>query len=119
MPLKSSFFYLSALLLFLASCVQQDKKQAAEYSENIPVATMADAGIDSIAINKVDTVIRNGTYPNIHSLLIARKGRLVYERYWPGKDESWDEISALSFMEGIAFMTSGASPKALYPPVLA
>ncbi|GAA0547986.1 serine hydrolase [Chitinophaga japonensis] len=33
--------------------------------------------------------VEKGTYPNIHSLLISRHNRLIYENYWPGQDEQW------------------------------
>ena len=52
---------------------------------------MAEVGIDSSIINKIDTAITNGTYPNIHSLLITRNNKLVYEKYWPGKDQRWGD----------------------------
>ena len=89
MPIKNSFLYLSLLLFAFASCLPQNKKQPPETEDGIPVASMADVGIDSAVISKIDTAIRNGTYPNIHSLLIVRNGALVYEKYWPGKDEHW------------------------------
>ena len=47
---------------------------------------VANEGIDSIAINAMGVAIQNGTYPNIHSILIAHHDKIVYERYWPGKD---------------------------------
>ena len=80
--------YLS-LLLLLAACFQQGQKRTADNNGNSSAASITGSGIDSSALEKIDPVIRNGTYPNIHSLLIARNGKLVYERYWPGKDESW------------------------------
>src|SRR5262245_34006428 len=86
---KASLFYLLFFILSLVSCAQPDKKQATVTDEGISIASMADAGIDSVVLNKIDGAIRNGTYPNIHSLLIARNNILVYEKYWPGKDESW------------------------------
>jgi len=91
MSIKNSFLYLSLFLFAFASCLEQNKKQSPEIDEGIPFASMADVSIDSDVINKIDTAIRNGTYPNVHSLLIARNGKLVYERYWPGKDESWGQ----------------------------
>ncbi|HZI54530.1 MAG TPA: serine hydrolase, partial [Chitinophagaceae bacterium] len=91
MPAKNSFLYLSLLLFSFASCLQQNKKPSPGTDEGIPVASLSEAGIDSLVVNKIDTAIRNGTYPNIHSLLIARNGKLVYERYWPGKDEAWGQ----------------------------
>lgn len=71
------------VFIFLESCSAQTNE------EGIPVASMSAVGFDSATLNKIDTAVRNGTYPNIHSLLIARNKRLVYERYWPGKDEDW------------------------------
>ena len=88
---KDWLFYLPLLLLFLTSCRQQDKKQSVKTDESILLASITDAGIDSVVINNIDTAIRNGTYPNIHSLLIARDNKLLYEKYWPGKDQSWGE----------------------------
>ena len=85
-------FSLIALLIFVfGSCAEQGKKQTTVSDEGIVFAPMADAGIDSVLINKIDTAIRNGTYPNIHSLHIVRNNKLVYENYWPGKDESWGD----------------------------
>jgi CubicO group peptidase (beta-lactamase class C family) len=90
----SNYSSLIVLLIFVfASCAQQAKKQTTVSEEGIVFASMADAGIDSVLIKKIDTAIRNGTYPNIHSLHIVRNNKLVYENYWPGKDESWgDEL---------------------------
>jgi len=39
----------------------------------------------------MEMAIENGTYPNIHSVLISHHGKLVYEKYWPGKDERWGD----------------------------
>ena len=90
MRIKTLFIYLS-ILFFFSNCAPQENNQRPENDEGITVASMADAGIDSTVINKIDTAITNGTYPNIHSLLIARNNKLVYEHYWPGKDESWGQ----------------------------
>jgi len=44
-------------------------------------------GIDSAVLLRMQADVTNGVYPNLHSVLIARHGRLLYEHYWPGKDE--------------------------------
>jgi CubicO group peptidase (beta-lactamase class C family) len=90
MTSKNMGFYLLPLFLAIA-CKQEEKQQAVRIEEGITFASMSDAGIDSMIVNKLDTAISNGTYPNIHSLLIARNNKLVYERYWPGKDQSWGD----------------------------
>lgn len=45
----------------------------------------ADPGTDTFA--KMEADITNGVYPNIHGLLISRNDSLLYEHYWPGKDQ--------------------------------
>ena len=91
MTLRGLFHCLRLLLFVLAGCSQADKKQGERSEEDILFASMADAGVDSVVINRIDTAVRNGTYPNIHSLLIVRDEKLVYENYWPGKDQSWGD----------------------------
>jgi len=34
----------------------------------------------------MEAAIENGTYPNIHSILIAHNNKIVYEKYWAGTD---------------------------------
>ena len=85
MSIRSSL--LALLLLVFAGCKEQDKIQTTRSEEGIVFASMADEGLDPAIIGKIDTAIRNGTYPNIHSLLIVRNNKLVYENYWPGKDQ--------------------------------
>ena len=79
------------IIFFFENCAQQEKKQAAENDEAFSIASMSEAGLDSTIINKIDTAITNGTYPNIHSLLIVRDDKLVYEKYWAGKDQRWGD----------------------------
>ena len=42
---------------------------------------------DPGTIRQLESEIQQGIYPNIHSVLIEWHGKLVYEHYWPGKDE--------------------------------
>ena len=90
MRIKDLAFYLLAVFLF-NKCTQPKEKQVAEKDEGFTLASMADVGIDSSIINKIDTAIANGTYPNIHSLLVVRNNKLVYEKYWQGKDQRWGD----------------------------
>lgn len=57
--------------------------------DDIPSTSPAAAGMDSVLLNKMTKAIRNHEYSNIHSVLIARGGKLVYEQYFTGKDENW------------------------------
>ena len=45
--------------------------------------------IDTSFIHAMERSITNGTYPNIHSVLISHNGKLVYEKYWTGSDQKF------------------------------
>ena len=94
MRIKELAFYLLPFFFF-SNCDQQEKKQSAVNDEEFTLASMAEVGIDSSIVNKIDTAITNGTYPNIHSLLIVRNNKLVYEKYWPGEDQRWGDNPGL------------------------
>jgi CubicO group peptidase (beta-lactamase class C family) len=44
-------------------------------------------GPDTLTFQRMQAAIDSGIYPNIHSVLVARHNQVVYEHYWPGKDE--------------------------------
>lgn len=54
-----------------------------------PDSTAVAGTVDTAALRKIDTAVGNGTYPNIHSVLVSKDGQLLYEHYWPGEDEVW------------------------------
>jgi CubicO group peptidase (beta-lactamase class C family) len=57
-----------------------------QLNDGIQTATFKDVGIDEKIIRAMTDSIINGNYPNIHSVLILRNNKLVYEQYWPGND---------------------------------
>ena len=48
----------------------------------------AAASGDSAQLSGMHRAIAGGEYPNVHSVLISHKGKLVFERYYRGKDEA-------------------------------
>ncbi|HEY0609546.1 MAG TPA: serine hydrolase, partial [Chitinophaga sp.] len=58
-------------------------------TEGIATSTLSAERVNAGKIQALAAEIEKGTYPNIHSLLISRNNKLVYENYWPGKDEHW------------------------------
>ncbi|MFN2439452.1 MAG: serine hydrolase domain-containing protein [Chitinophagaceae bacterium] len=83
-------FFLFISLLVQISCSQPRKINTRPKTiDDIQTSSLANEGIDTTTINKLVAEIEKGIYPNIHSLLIARNNKLVYEKYWGGKDESW------------------------------
>jgi len=60
-----------------------------QLNDGINTGNMSNVGIDSLPVIKLTRLILADTFTNIHSLLIFRNGRLVYENYFAGRDEEW------------------------------
>ena len=89
-------FWLWSTLCFLESCSNQNTGSVTQtdpinLNDGIATGTLSDAGLDSSAINNLSAQIRSGIYPNMHSLLIYRKNKLVFEQYYPGLDQHWGQ----------------------------
>jgi CubicO group peptidase (beta-lactamase class C family)/pimeloyl-ACP methyl ester carboxylesterase len=61
-------------------------KKPAQLSDGIKTATLKEVGINEKFINVITDSITSGNYTNIHSVLILRNNKLVYEQYFPGTD---------------------------------
>lgn len=55
------------------------------------VAAPEAAGFDPAALEALAEDIPRGGYGNIHAVLVEHDGRLVFERYFEGSDESWGQ----------------------------
>ena len=81
---------LCILLIFLnGSVVNSQQRNRTNKDKGFTLASPSAEGFDASLLNKIDTAVSNGTFPNIHSVLIAKNDKLVFEKYWPGKDEVW------------------------------
>ena len=58
-----------------------------ETEDNISIGAASEAGLDVEKLETLTQLILANTFPNIHSLLISRENKLVYENYFGGKDE--------------------------------
>ncbi len=47
------------------------------------------SGLDAGLLDQLTERVGRGDYGNVHAVLIARDGRLAYERYYPGEDWAW------------------------------
>lgn len=52
----------------------------------LPVADAAVAGLDTAAVERLIDGVLDGTYPDVHSILVYRNGHLVLEEYFYGYD---------------------------------
>ena len=48
-------------------------------------------GLDASKLDELSARIRSKTSMNIHSVLVVKNDKLVYEEYFSGKDENWGE----------------------------
>lgn len=84
-----SFLLASAVLI---SCHSHYRSTAYHYarpvqlSDGIPTDDLYNVGIDTGKIVALTELVLDNTYPNIHSMLILRHGKLVYENYFAGED---------------------------------
>lgn len=88
-------FLLIFLLFAFNNCGGQKRIRSTEYTYTIPaqladsiaIGNLQEVGIDSLPIIQLTQLILADTFPNIHSLLIYKNNKLVYENYFAGKDE--------------------------------
>jgi CubicO group peptidase (beta-lactamase class C family) len=79
---------LSMLLALAAGCGGALPEAAASAEPtDWSTAAPAEAGLDAGRLAALTAAIRGGAYPNMHAVLIARGGVLVYEEYFEGEDE--------------------------------
>lgn len=94
---RQYFLHLTFFLLCFIGCYSQPPVRDTNYNYTAPksiddaikVDNLSNAKIDVNKITELTKLILNDTYPNIHSLLIAKDGKLIYENYFSGQDESW------------------------------
>lgn len=59
-------------------------------NDGLRVASLQETGFDMPRIMKASHRIRDGKYGEIHSMLIYKDGRLVFEEYYEGHQYQWD-----------------------------
>jgi len=87
--------FFSAILVILTGC---GSKPVPAYSYRLPnqmedgfeVGRLNQANMDVNLLESAVDDINNGTYGEIHSMLIYKDGKLIFEEYFPGHDNKWD-----------------------------
>ena len=59
-------------------------------NDGLNVGVMNEVFIDTLLILKADGRIRQGKYGEVHSMLIYKNDKLVFENYYPGHIYKWD-----------------------------
>lgn len=79
------------LFIFFYTCAHHENStynKPDQLDDGIQTSTLTDVGMDEKLIKSMQDSITAGGYPNIHSVLILRNNKLVYEKYWPRHDEN-------------------------------
>ena len=61
-----------------------------QINDGFDVGTLDEVGLNSALIAKAVDRINDGRFGEIHSMLIFKDNRLVFEEYFPGHDYQWD-----------------------------
>ena len=59
--------------------------------DELDVALPGDVGLDASKLNEVTARIRSNPNINIHSVLVVKDNKLIFEEYFSGSDQSWGE----------------------------
>ncbi len=94
--MKTYILNIIILSLLLGSCNMYNT--SAQYSYDAPelindgleVGSLVDEGMNLKAIEDAVNGILGGRYPEVHSMLIYKDGRLVLEEYFQGHEYQWD-----------------------------
>ena len=88
MKTKSALMILVIAVLFLVSCISEGYPAPDETADGWQTASPAEVGFDEELLAQAVDRIKDGEYPNVHSMLIVKDGKLVFEEYFDG--HVWD-----------------------------
>lgn len=111
------------LAALLATCslsaVAAEDHAPSAHDDGWPVADVRAEHVDPAPLATLETKLADGTYKNITSVLIARDGKLIYERYFNGSDaEHLNDVRSAS-KSVTALLAGAAIDRGLIPGVQA
>jgi CubicO group peptidase (beta-lactamase class C family) len=74
------------LTQLLCGCFENSSLKS---DNNIQIVSPVEIGVDTLILIEMTKQISEQAYPGIHSLLIAKNGKLFYEKYFSGNDQNW------------------------------
>ena len=84
--------------LYLFSCTTPTKVIESLKQDEFELASPNQVGLNPTSLARVDSLVSNQVYPNIHSVLISKDNKLVFEKYYRGNDQVWgDDIGVIDF----------------------
>ena len=93
--MKKTILLISILSLLLVSCqsepsIQYTYRQPESINDGFDVGSLDEVNIDSVLIEKAVNDIKQGKYKEVHSMLIFKDDKLVFEEYFQGHKYQWD-----------------------------
>ncbi len=93
MKISNLLFFILSTWFFACQTAPPDTytyQPPAQLNDGLAVGTLAGAGIDSVLIGQAAESILQDRYREVHSLLIFRGGKLVFEEYFKGHQFQYD-----------------------------
>lgn len=88
-------YLLSCLFLLLLGCSSiapvSLTNQSSERDNEWRIENLEDSGLDVEKMQQLTQRLKSGWHPNAHMVLVEYGGKLVYENYLSGEDESWGQ----------------------------
>jgi hypothetical protein len=56
------------------------------------IAAPCAVGLDAARLSELGTFLRQWPEHNVHAVVIVRRGKLVFERYFRGRERRWDGV---------------------------
>jgi CubicO group peptidase (beta-lactamase class C family) len=79
-------------VVWLVACISPGPARVPEErGDGWQTASLREVGLSESRIEKAVSRIRDGTYENVHSMLIVKDGKLVFEAYFPGYAWRYDD----------------------------
>jgi CubicO group peptidase (beta-lactamase class C family) len=93
--MKKAILLISILLLLLVGCqlepaIQYTYQPPENINDGLDTGTLDEVNIDSALIERAVSDISRGKYEEVHSMLIFKDDRLVFEEYFTGHKYQWD-----------------------------
>ncbi|MEJ2304703.1 MAG: serine hydrolase [Anaerolineales bacterium] len=90
--------FLSICSIVIVGCgshlsIQYTYRQPEQLNDGFEVGSLAQVNMDVNLLESVVDDIKDSKYGEIHSLLIYKDGKLVFEEYFPGHDYQWDGLN--------------------------
>lgn len=93
--MKKGILIISIVALSIINCNSDTSSQYTyqppeNINDGLNVGTLDEVNIDSALIGKAANKIRQGKYEEVHSMLIYKDNKLVFEKYFLGHQFKWD-----------------------------